>query len=131
VFVPIFRAHSHLQMHDVSGAVPYISCAAPEQSMHRWFPMEGRYSPTWRPTCRQENYSLFRSSQRLPWVLPRWHKAVAAVGVEREGAAQVALAAEQPAGPVVRAERRGQLAERGQQVAQRRARPIQVRQAVA
>jgi hypothetical protein len=23
---------------------PYISCAAPEQSMHRWFPMDGRYS---------------------------------------------------------------------------------------
>ena len=54
-----------------------------------------------------------------------------AVAVEREGAAQVVLAAEQPAGPVVQAERRGQLAERGQQVAQRRARPIQVRQAVA
>jgi hypothetical protein len=52
-------------------------------------------------------------------------------GGEREGAAQVVLAAEQPAGPVVQAERRGQLAERGQQVAQRRARPIQVRQAVA
>jgi hypothetical protein len=63
---PIFRAHSHLQMHDVPVAVPYISCAAPEQSMHRWFFMDGRYSPTWRPTCRQENYSLFRSSRRLP-----------------------------------------------------------------
>jgi hypothetical protein len=54
--------------------------------------------------------------------------------VEREGAAQVVLAAEQPAVlvvPVARAERRGQLAERGEQAAQRRARPIQVRQAVA
>jgi hypothetical protein len=47
--------------------------------------------------------------------------------VEREGAAQVVLAAE----PVVRAGRRGQLAERVQQVAQRRARLTQVRQAVA
>jgi len=43
----------------------YISVRFPEQSTHRCFPMEG-YSPTWRPTCRQENYSLFRSSQRLP-----------------------------------------------------------------
>jgi hypothetical protein len=68
--------------------------------------------PTWRPSCRYENYLLFLSSQRSPLVLPRWHRAAAvAEAAAREVVAQVGPAAERLEVLVARVERQAQLAE--------------------